>query len=181
MSTLRRNSIILCFQVFIFSLSLNNWPIKFTFLSEKRKMQRLTVNLNIWVKSNKLRQDHGWKSWFCSIVIYPFYENILIKRWKFEGMSLFISILFLPKCLPIENNGIIFQSSKSSSNNLFTQEYCMLVILFFKSKFFIPPFSVVDPRFNFKVCATSGEAASINGTRGLGVFWAPEANAFRAI
>ena len=34
-------------------------------------------------KSNEFRQDHGWKSWFCGIVIYPSYENILIKRWKF--------------------------------------------------------------------------------------------------
>ena len=47
------------------------------------RKKRLTVNLNIWVKLNELRQNHGWKSWFCSIVIYPFYENILIKRWTF--------------------------------------------------------------------------------------------------
>ena len=39
----------------------------------------------------------------------------------------------------------------------------------------------MDLGFNFKGCATSGKAASINGTGGLGAFWAPEANTFRAI
>ena len=65
-------------QGFIFPLLLNYWPIKFKFLlGKKRKMHRLTVNLNIRVKPNK---PNGWKSWFCIIVIYPFYENILTKR-----------------------------------------------------------------------------------------------------
>ena len=61
-------------------------------------------------------------------------------------MSLLKSILlwnlkFLPKCLPIKKSGITFQSWKSSSNNLLTQEHCILVILFLKSTFFKPPFS----------------------------------------
>ena len=42
---------------------------------------------------------------------------------------------FLSKCLPIKNSGIISQSWKSSSNNLFTQEHCIFVILFLKSTF----------------------------------------------
>ena len=110
-------------------------------------MYRLTVNLNIWVKPNDLRQDHGWKSWFWSKVSYPLYEDILIKRWKFWKNVIAYMILlwnlpkFLPKCLPIKNSGITFQSWKSSSNNLFTQEHCVLVILFLKSTFFILPIS----------------------------------------
>ena len=51
------------------------------------------------------------------------------KDGNFERMSLLISILLwnlklLPKCLPIKNNGISFQSWKLSSENLFTQENC---------------------------------------------------------
>ena len=67
------------------------------------------------------------------------------KDENFERMSLLISILwnlkFLPKFLLIKNSSIIFQSWKSSSNYLFTQEHCILVILFLKSMFFIPPIS----------------------------------------
>ena len=48
---------------------------------------------------------------------------------------------FLHKYLPIKNSGITFQSRKSSSNNRFTQEHCILVILFLKLTFFKPPFS----------------------------------------
>ena len=80
---LRQNSIFKPFQCFTFPTSLNNWPIKSqVFVKKKRKMHRLTVNLNIWVKPNELRQDHWWKRWCWSKIIYPFYENILIKRWK---------------------------------------------------------------------------------------------------
>ena len=46
-------------------------------------MHRFTVNFNILVKLNKLSQDNGGKSCFCSVVTDPFYENALIKRWKF--------------------------------------------------------------------------------------------------
>ena len=53
------------------------------FDTKKRKMHRFTVNFNISGKPNELRQDHGWKSWFHSIVTFPFYEGILIKRRKF--------------------------------------------------------------------------------------------------
>ena len=61
-------------------------------------------------------------------------------------MPLLISILFwnlkyVPKCLRIKNSAIIFQSWKSSSNNLFTQEHRILVILFLNSKFSKSPFS----------------------------------------
>ena len=64
------------------------------FVRKKRKMHRLTFNLNIWVKTNELRQEHGWKSWFCSLVNYPFYENILTKRWKFwKNVIVFINII----------------------------------------------------------------------------------------
>ena len=118
----------------IFALSLNNWPIKFKFLSEQINAQAY-VNLKIWVmvKSSELRQEHGWKSWFCGIVIYPFYENILIKRWKFwkNVISILLwNLKFLPKCLPIESSGIIFQWWKSPSNN---HKHCILVILFLKA------------------------------------------------
>ena len=81
--SLRWNSIFKSFQGFIFTLSLNNWSIKSKFCQKKRKMYRLTVNLNISVKPNDLRQDHGWKSWIWSKVIYPFYKNILRKRSEF--------------------------------------------------------------------------------------------------
>ena len=92
--SVRWNSIFISSQGFIFLLSLNNWSIKFKFLSEKRKIYRLTVNLKIWVKPNELRQDHRWKSWFCSIVNYPFYENILIKRWRFlKNVIAYINII----------------------------------------------------------------------------------------
>ena len=141
--SVRWNSIFISSQGFIFLLSLNNWSIKFKFLSEKRKIYRLTVNLKIWVKPNELRQDHRWKSWFCSIVNYPFYENILIKRWRFlknviayiniimkwrflKNVIAYINIIMklkiLPKSLHI-NSGIIFQLWKPFSNNLFTQEH----------------------------------------------------------
>ena len=40
--------------------------------------------------------------------------------------------------MPIKNSGITFQSWQSSFNNLFTQEHCILLILFVKSTFFIP-------------------------------------------
>ena len=96
--SLRWNSIFKSFQGFIFPLLLNNWPIKFILLSEenRRKMHRITVNLNIWVKPNDLRQDYGWKIWFWSKVIYPFYENILIKRWKFwKNVFAYIDIMKL--------------------------------------------------------------------------------------
>ena len=43
--------------------------------------------------------------------------------------------------VPIRNSSIIFQSLKSSSSNLFTQNHCVLVILFLKSTFFKIPFS----------------------------------------
>ena len=116
------------------------------FVRKKGKMLKFTVNLNIWVKPNDLRQNDGWKSWFWNKVIYLSYKNILIKTWKFWKNALLISILlwnlkFLPKCLPVKNSGITFQSWKSFSNNLFTREHCILVILFVKSTFFIPPFS----------------------------------------
>ena len=117
------------------------------FVRKTRKMHRLNVNLNIWVNPNELREDHGWKNWFYSKVIYPFYENILIKRWKFwKNVIVYISILlwdlrFLTKCFPIKNSGITFQSWKSFSNNLFSQEHCILVILFLMSTFFVPSFS----------------------------------------
>ena len=125
--SLRWNSIFISSQGFIFLLSLNNWSIKFKLLSEKRKIYRLTVNLNIWVKPHELRQDHGLKSWFCSIVNYPFYEHILIKRWRFlKNVIAYINIIMklkiLPKSLHI-NSGIIFQLWKPFSNNLFTQEH----------------------------------------------------------
>ena len=91
--SLRWNFIFKSFRGFIFSLSSNKWPIKFKFLLEK-KTHRLTVNLNIWVKPNDLREDHGWKSWFWSKVIYPFDKNILIKRWKFwKNVIAYINII----------------------------------------------------------------------------------------
>ena len=43
--------------------------------------------------------------------------------------------------VPIKNSSIIFQSLKSSSSNLFTQNHCVPVILFLKSTFFKLPFS----------------------------------------
>ena len=77
--TLRWNSIFKSFQGFIFPLLLNNWPIKFK-IFVREKMYRLTINPKIWVKPNELREDYGWESWFWSKVVYPFYENFLIKR-----------------------------------------------------------------------------------------------------
>ena len=113
--SLRWNSIFIFSQGFIFPLSLNDWLIKFKF--RKKKMHRLTVNLDIWVKPNQLRQDHGWKSWFPSIVIYPFYEISCFWKDVIACINIFMKFKFLPKCLPIQNSGIIFQSWKSSSNN----------------------------------------------------------------
>ena len=97
--------------------------------------------VNIWVKPNDLRQDHVWKSWFWSEVIYPFYENTLMKRcmeilkkchclylYYYESWNSFLNVSIL-------KSGIIFESWKSSSN--FTQEHCILVILFLKSTFYI--------------------------------------------
>ena len=111
------------------------------FVRKKRKTRRVTVNLNIWVKSNELRKYHGRKCWFCSIIIYPFYVDILIKIWNIWKKILLWNLKFLPKCLFVKNSGITFQLWKSSLNNLFTQEHCIIVILFLKSTLFIPPFS----------------------------------------
>ena len=54
-------------------------------------MSTLTFELNK-MKAEKIMDG---KSWFCSIVTYPFYEDILEieKDGNFEGMSLFMSIL----------------------------------------------------------------------------------------
>ena len=125
--TLRWNSIFQSFQGFIFPLSLNNWLIKFK-IFVRAKMYRLTINPNIWVKPNELREDYGWKSWFWVKLFIHFIKISWSKDRNFERMSLLISILlwdlkFLPNCLPIKNSGIIFQSWKSSST------------------FFIPPIS----------------------------------------
>ena len=57
--SLRWSSIFKSCRGFIFPLSSINKPIKFKFLSEKKKMHRLTVNLNIWVKPIDIRQEHG--------------------------------------------------------------------------------------------------------------------------
>ena len=84
-------------------------------------MQRLTVKLNIWVKPNELRQDHGWKSWFWSKVIYPFHENILIIRWKFwknclyhyyyETWNSYLNVCLLKKWYYFPIMKIIFKQS----------------------------------------------------------------------
>ena len=124
--------------IYIIIEQLNN---KVQVFIRKKKTRRLTGNLNIWIKSNELRKYHGRKSWFCSITIYPFYINILIKRWNIWKKILLWNLKFLPKCLCIKNSGITFQLWKSSLNNLFTQEHCITVILFLMSTLFISSFS----------------------------------------
>ena len=53
------------------------------------------------VKPNEIRQGHGWKSWFYSKIIYPFYENILIKKWKFrKNVIAYINIIMKLEILP---------------------------------------------------------------------------------
>ena len=44
------------------------------FVRKKGKCTGLLSTL-ILEKQNELRHDHGWKSWFCSLVIYPFYKK----------------------------------------------------------------------------------------------------------
>ena len=63
------------------------------------------------------------------------------KRWKFWKYAIvynYTIMKFWAKCLHFKNSVITFQSWKSSSNNLFTQVDCIL-ILPFTLKFFKPP------------------------------------------
>ena len=124
---LRWNSIFKSFQGFISSLLLNNRPIKIKFLSEKkRKMYRLTVNLNIWVKPNYHRHDHGWKSWFWSKVIYPFYEKHLDEKMEIlkechcvyqyynETWNSYLNLYLLNIVVLLSTHEIIFKQSFNS-------------------------------------------------------------------
>ena len=73
----------------------------------------------------------------------------LLSTVKFMGILRLCHCLYqyyyeleiLTKCLSIRNSGITFQSWKSSSNKLFTQNHCILVTLFLKSTFLYLPFS----------------------------------------
>ena len=113
--SLRWNSIFMFFQGFIFPISLNNWPKNFKLLSEKKK-KCTTVKLSTVKFMGILRLCH---------CLYQYYYELEI----------------LTKCLSIRNSGITFQSWKSSSNKLFTQNHYILVILFLKSTFLYLPFS----------------------------------------
>ena len=115
---------------------------------KKRNMVRLDVNLNIWVKQNERRKDHGWEKLVLQYSYLSFLWRYLDKKdGNFQGMSLFMSILlwnvkFLPKCIPIKNSGVFFLIMKIILKSFFfTQGHCILVILIVKATFFKPPFS----------------------------------------
>ena len=127
---------------------LNNWPIKFKFLSEENKekcrdlLSILIFELN---QKNSVKIMDGRDDFEVKLFIY-FMKTSWLKVRHFKRMSLLRSILlwnlnFLPKCLPIRNSGITFQSGKSSSKNPFPQEHCIRIILCLKSTLFIPLFS----------------------------------------
>ena len=80
MSTLKMKSYFCILPRFYISIIYEQLTKEIQVFVRKKKNAQAYVNLNILVKPIELRQDHGWKSWFCSVVIYPFYENILIKR-----------------------------------------------------------------------------------------------------
>ena len=106
--SLRWNSIFMFSEGFIFPVTLNNWPKNFKLLSEKKS--KCTDLLSTVKFMESLGVCH---------CLYQYYYELEI----------------LTKCLSIQNSGITFQSWKSSSDNLFTQKHCILVILFLKSTF----------------------------------------------
>ena len=117
-----------------------------SFCQKKTKMHTLTVNLNIWVKPNDIRQDHEWKSWFWSKVIQAILWKYLYKKTEILKKFHCLYQYYCETWNSYRNVCLLkivyyLQIMKSFSNNLFTQEHCALAILFLKSTFFIAPFS----------------------------------------
>ena len=128
------------FQRFIFPLSLNNWPIKVKFLAEKKEkctglLPTLISELNQMTSDKIMDGRFGFEVKLSVLWKYLDKKMEILKRMSLLISKLLWNLKFFRKCLSIKNSGIIFQSWKSSSNNLFTQEHCTLVILFLKSTF----------------------------------------------
>ena len=47
-------------------------------------MYRITINPNVWVEPNELREDYGWKIWFRSKASFPINGGKTKKYFKLE-------------------------------------------------------------------------------------------------